>query len=194
MASTPNLRERTRRAVRSEIASTAMRLFAEQGFDATTVDQIAAAAGISRRSFFHYFGTKEDLVLGDVAALGESVRAELEARPAEESAWTAIRAALMTLQSDGDPADDLAHARLCREAPSLRARKLEKYLYWQDLLAPDIQRRLGLPETEEPDHRARAFVATALTCLDVAVEAWTASGGTRDLVRLFDDAVAALRA
>ncbi len=194
MASTPNLRERTRRAVRSEIAATAMRLFAEQGFEATTVDQIAAAAGISRRSFFHYFGTKEDLVLGDTADLGESIRAVLEARPAEESAWSALRAALATLRSSDDPAADLAHARLCREAPSLRARKLEKYLHWQELLAPDIQRRLGLPATDRPDPRARAFVAAALTCLDVAVEAWCESDGEDDPVRLFDEAIATLRA
>ncbi|HEU5127542.1 MAG TPA: TetR family transcriptional regulator [Glycomyces sp.] len=194
MASTPNLRERTRRAVRSEIAATAMRLFAEQGFEATTVDQIAAAAGISRRSFFHYFGTKEDLVLGDTAGLGESIRDVLEARPAEESAWSALRAALMTLRSGDDPAADLAHARLCREAPSLRARKLEKYLHWQELLAPDVQRRLGLPATEAPDPRARAFVSAALSCLDVAVEAWCEADGEGDPVRLFDEAVAALRA
>src|SRR5690606_12363882 len=193
MGSTPNLRDRTRRAVRSEIAATAMRLFAEQGVDATTVDQNAAAAGISRRSFFHYFGTKEDLVIGDTADLGESIRAELESRPAEESAWTALRAALITLQERGTPAENLAHARLCHEAPSLRARKLEKYLHWQELLAPEVQRRLGLPESERPDPRARAFVAAALSCLDVAVDAWREAGGESDPVRLFDEAIAALR-
>ncbi|WP_026924405.1 TetR/AcrR family transcriptional regulator [Glycomyces arizonensis] len=194
MASAPNLRERTRRAVRAEIAATAMRLFEEQGFDATTVDQIAAAASISRRSFFHYFGTKEDLVLGDTEALGESVRAALEARPAEESAWTAIRAAFMTLRSTEDSADDLLLARLHHDAPSLRAKHLEKHLRWQELLAPDIQRRLGLPETETPDPRARAFVAAALACLDAALNAWCESGGELDPVRLFDDAIEAIRA
>jgi AcrR family transcriptional regulator len=194
MASEPTLRERTRRAVRAEIAATALRLFKEQGFDATTVDQIAAAAGISRRSFFHYFGSKEDLVLGDTAALGESVRAALEARPAEESAWEAIRAALIAMAGEeGVTDDDLALARLYQEAPSLRAKHLEKHLRWQELLAPDIQRRLGLPETETPDPRARAFVAAALACLDAAVDAWCDSDGELDPVRLFDEAVEAIR-
>ncbi|WP_411700038.1 TetR/AcrR family transcriptional regulator [Conyzicola sp.] len=191
----PTLRERTRRAVHAEITATAMRLFAENGFDATTVDQIAREAGISRRSFFHYFGSKEDLVLGDTVALGERVRVALEARPADESAWTALRGAFMVLQTDGLPnADELSLARLYHDAPSLRARHLEKHLRWQELLAPDVQRRLGLPETPHPDPRARALVAAALACLDAAVDAWYESGGTLDPVRLFDDAIATIRA
>ncbi|MBB0243609.1 TetR family transcriptional regulator [Streptomyces alkaliphilus] len=194
MVEPPSLRERKRRAVRTEITDTAMRLFAENGFEATTIDRIAAAAGISRRTFFHYFGSKEELVLGDTEALGESVRAALEARPVEESAWTAIREAFMTLRPPEDlPTVHLAIARMCHEVPSLRARHLEKHLRWQTLLAPDIQRRLGLPESPVPDPRARAFVAAALACLDAAVDAWAESGGTADPVRLFDEAVAVLR-
>ncbi|MET0956529.1 MAG: TetR/AcrR family transcriptional regulator [Cryobacterium sp.] len=189
------LRERTRRAVHAEITATAMRLFTENGFDATTVDEIAREAGISRRSFFHYFGSKEDLVLGNTVALGESVRAALEARPADEPAWVAIRAAFQVLQTNAMPSiDQFALARLYHEAPSLRAKHLEKHLRWQELLAPDIQRRLGLPATALPDPRARAFVAAALACLDAALDAWYESGGTADAVQLFDDAIATIRA
>lgn len=194
MAGLPPLRERTRRAVRAEIAATAIRLFKERGFDATTVDQIAAAAGISRRSFFHYFGSKEDLVLGDTDALGESVRDALQARPAEESAWEAIRAALMVLRPRADTAaEQLAIARLHHQAPSLRARHLEKHMRWQELLAPEIQRRLGLPDADPPDPRARAFVAAALACLDAAIDAWCESDGAADPIELFDGAIAAIR-
>ncbi len=179
----------------AEITRTAMALFVANGFDATTVDQIAAAAGISRRSFFHYFGSKEDVVLGDTDALGETVRAALEARPADESAWQAIRAAFLVLaESQGDLTEQLAVAHLYHDAPSLRARHLEKNLRWQELLAPDIQRRLGAPAGAAPDPRARAFVAAALACLDAAVDAWQESGGAADPAELFDQAVAALRA
>jgi AcrR family transcriptional regulator len=171
-----------------------MRLFLEKGFEETTIDQIAAAVGISRRSFFHYVGSKEDIVLGDTEALGLSVKAALEARPADESAWVAIRAALLTLQSpDSSVADQIALARLYHDAPSLRARHLEKHMRWQELLAPDIQRRLGLPHTASPDPRARAFVAAALACLDAAVDAWYGSGGKGDPVRYFDEAIEVLR-
>lgn len=194
MADTLTLRERARRAARAEIAVTAIQLFAENGFEATTVDQIASAVGISRRSFFHYFGSKEDLVLGDTDALGESVRAALEARPEGESAWEAIRGAFQFLrESAGSPEEQLTLAGLHHEAPSLRARHLEKHLRWQGLLAPEIQRRLGLPASPEPDPRAQAFVAAALACLDAAVDAWYRSGGTDDLERLFDEAVTTLR-
>ncbi|MFJ2228675.1 TetR/AcrR family transcriptional regulator [Streptomyces halstedii] len=194
MADTPTLRERARRAARAEIAATAVQLFAENGFEATTIDQISAAVGISRRSFFHYFGSKEDLVLGDTDALGESVRAALEARPDGESAWEAVRAAFLVLrQAGGGPAEQLTLAGLHHETPSLRARHLEKHLRWRDLLAPEIQRRLGLPASQEPDPRAQAFVAAALACLDAATNAWYRSGGTDDLERLFDEAVATLR-
>ncbi|MCK1816320.1 TetR/AcrR family transcriptional regulator [Streptomyces sp. XM4011] len=194
MADTPTLRERARSAARAEIAATAVRLFAEHGFEATTVDQIAAAVGISRRSFFHYFGSKEDVVLGDTDALGETVRAALEARPPEESAWTAIREAFKELRRRaGSEKEQLILAGIHDQAPSLRARHLEKHLRWQELLAPEIQRRLGLPPSPDPDPRALAFVAAALACLDAAVDAWYRSGGTDDIERLFTDAVATLR-
>ncbi|WP_399892188.1 TetR/AcrR family transcriptional regulator [Streptomyces sp. BBFR51] len=194
MADTPTLRERARRAARAEITATAIQLFAENGFEATTIDQITTAVGISRRSFFHYFGSKEDLVLGDTEALGESVRAALEGRPEDESAWTAVRAAFLTLQPpESSPEERFVLVRIHHEAPSLRARHLEKHLRWQTLLAPDVQRRLGLPATPDPDPRALAFVAAALACFDAAVDAWYRSGGADDPERLFDEAVATIR-
>jgi len=193
--SAPTLRERTRRAVHAEITETALRLFAEQGFDATTVDQIARAAGISRRSFFHYFGSKEDVVLGDLEALGQQVRAALEARPATETAWEALREAFKTLRGpDTEAVTRLQVAHMYADAPTLRARHLEKHLRWQELLAPDIERRLGVPPGSTADPRARAVIAAALACLDTAVEAWRRSDGAADPVELFDQAVAAVRA
>jgi len=184
--------------VRAEITETAMRLFAEQGFDTTTIEQIAASAGISRRSFFRYFGAKEDIVLGDVAALGQKVRIALAARPPEEGAWTALRAAFLSLRdpdatSQASTQAELAVAKMYHSAPSLRARHLEKHLSWQELLAPDVERRLGVAGGPTPDPRARAVIAAALACLDIAVDAWRASDGTADVVQLFDEVVAAVR-
>ena len=188
------LRERTRRAIQAEITATALRLFSERGFDRTTIEQIAANAGISRRSFFRYFDTKEDIVLGDLAALGLRVRDALEARPAGEGAWEALRAAFTALRTPGQTDEAvLATSRIYADAPSLRARHLEKHRTWQKLLAPDIQRRLGLPDRDPPDPRAIALVASALACLDTAVDEWTRLDGHADLEQLFDEAVAAVR-
>ncbi len=190
----PSLRERARRGVQAEITDIAVRLFVKQGFDATTIEQIAAAAGISRRSFFRYFGAKEDIVLGDVAALGQKVKTALEARPACELAWSAMREAFVSLRDpDASPRAELAMAKIYHDSPSLRARHLEKHLSWQELLAPDIERRLGVTSGPTPDPRARAVIAAALACLDIALDAWRASDGTADVVQLFDAAVVAVR-
>jgi AcrR family transcriptional regulator len=185
---------RTRRAVHAEISRTAMELFLRHGFEATTIDDIAAAAGISRRSFFRYFGTKEDIVLGDLAAQGELIRRELEARPATEDAWTALLNALRDAPRPGqDEATTLKISKMLYGTPSLRARSIEKHLQWQALLTPEIRRRLGVAPNDEHDLRADAIVACVLSCLDVAGEAWTRGDGRESLEELVMSAVAAVR-
>src|SRR5262245_3911835 len=117
------LRERTRRAVRTELMATAMDLFAARGYDSCTIDEIAAAAGLSRRSFFRYFSSKEEVVLGNLDALGDAVAARLAERPESEPAWTALRAAfaLLVERNDGDPARSLTLLRMLADTPVLRA-------------------------------------------------------------------------
>ena len=189
------LRERTRRAVRAEIGGAAMRLFLEQGFDATTMEQIANEAGISRRSLFRYFGTKEDIVLGNLVEAGMAVRDALEARPPSEPPWEALRAALesLTLDPGYSPERTLRISKMLYGTPSLRAGHLEKQLRWQELLVPNIRMRLGAAGDYETDPRAQAIVACALTCLDVASEIWTRRDGEEDFGQLYDRAVAAVR-
>lgn len=196
---TSGLRERTRRIVQAEIGKTAMSLFLERGFEVTTMEQIAQEAGISRRSLFRYFGTKEDIVLGHLVETGIVVRDALEARPASEPPWEALRAALESIILDPEysPERSLKMSRMLYETPSLRAGHLEKQLRWQELLVPNIQKRVdketGGASLDAPDPRAQAIVACALTCLDVANEVWTRSDGKEDPARLYDEAVAAVR-
>jgi AcrR family transcriptional regulator len=190
-----SLWSRTRNAVYGEITRTAMELFLTRGFDATTIDDIAAAAGISRRSFFRYFGTKEDVVLGDLIASGDLIRQALEARPDSEDPWTALRNALNSVKETAyEPEVVLKTFRMIHEVPSLRARKIEKHLEWRALLTPEVRRRLGADPSDPTDVRADALVATAVTCLDVAGEAWIRVDGSVPLEDLFDAAVAAVRA
>ncbi|MER6808759.1 TetR family transcriptional regulator [Spirillospora sp. NPDC000708] len=185
---------RTRQAVHAEVARIAMELFLERGFEATTIDDIAAAAGISRRSFFRYFGTKEDIVLGDLAAQGERIRERLLARPDHEDAWTALLNALRDAPRPGrDEATTLKISKMLYGTPSLRARSIEKHLHWQELLTPEIRRRLGRAPGDEHDLRAAAIVACVLACLDVAGEAWTRSDGAEPLEELVLAAVTAVR-
>ncbi|CAN5246228.1 TetR family transcriptional regulator [soil metagenome] len=195
MRSEESLWARSRRAAYDEITAVAMRLFLEQGFDNTTIDQIAATAGVSRRSFFRYFGTKEDIVLGNLAGQGESARDALEAIPLTVGPWEALRTALgMVKALDDDPQVTLKISRMMHETPSLRARSIEKHLHWQSLLVGNIRARLGLDPDDTSDPAADAIFAAAIACLDVAGEIWTRGGGQEDLGLLYDRAVAALRA
>ncbi|MBB3675818.1 TetR/AcrR family transcriptional regulator [Modestobacter versicolor] len=193
---TPGLWSRTRRAVHDEVVGTALDLFTNQGFEATTVDQIVAATGLSRTSFFRYFGSKEDLVLGDTTQTRLDFSAALRARPQEEGPWEALRAAALTLPgADLAPDRALTVAKLIRTSPALRARSLEKHQQWQDSLVPVLQERLaGEPNAAaSSDLAARAVVAAALSCLQTATEVWAERDGRGTLGELYDQAIAAVR-
>ena len=175
-----------------------MPLFLDNGFEATTVDQVVEVAGISRRSFFRYFATKEDVVLGDLLDRGRRVQAELARRPAGETPWEAVRGALLVLRDEVpmSGAVELQMARMLHGSPSLRARRLEKQLGWQELLVPALAQRLDATGVDGPaaEHRAAAIVASALVCLDTATETWLRRDGAASLEDLWDEAVAAVRA
>ena len=195
MSTEPTLWQRSRQAAYAEIISVAMRLFLDQGFEQTTIDQIASTAGISRRSFFRYFGTKEDIVLGDLANQGELVRQALEQVPSTVGPWEALRQALHAVDAlKVERGDMLKISRMMYGTPSLRARSIEKHLHWQALLVPDIRRRLGLADDDVTDPGPGAIVASAIACLDAAGELWTSADGRGDLGALYDRAVAAVRA
>lgn len=189
---TSRLWARTRRRAYAEITSVAMELFLAKGFEQTTIDEIVSAAGISRRSFFRYFGTKEDVVLSHFVAEGAVLRAALEGRPDDEDVWTALRAAILSLEeSAGDQQRMLAVSRMLYRTPSLRARSIEKHLRWYDHLMPEVQRRLG--HGADGTLRARAVVGCVVTCLDLAGEAWTDDDAARPLSHYLDAALDAVR-
>jgi AcrR family transcriptional regulator len=188
-----SLRERTRAAMRAEVSDVAFRLFAEQGFENTTVEQIAAAAGLSRTTFFRYFGTKEEVVLGRVGEFGRQVADALAARPAEEGPWYALRRAfdVITEAGPGRPGSPADMMRLLSQACLLMTRHWEKTQGWQSMIAPEVARRLGGPDPVT-DMRANALTAAAIACLDAATDAWIATGGTASLPDLADQAMGCL--
>jgi AcrR family transcriptional regulator len=190
------LRERTRRAVQIEVAAVAMDLFARQGFEQTTVDQIVAAAGMSPRSFFRYFGTKEGLVLGTEEAIGQVVADALAERPIDESPWVAVRRAFDVLveRNDADAPRNLILRRMLAEAPSLRAGQLQKRAKWPQLLAPHLISRLpSRSDAAGLDPRPEAIAAAALACLDLAESSWVKLDGSVSFGRLVDQTMSAVR-
>jgi AcrR family transcriptional regulator len=183
------LRERTRRAVRAELAELAVGLFVERGFDATTVDDIAAAAGLSRRSFFRYFPSKEDVVFGDAEDVAGRVAAAVAARPADEPPWECLRAVLREWHEPIRAArSDPAVLRLIESTPALRARLHVKREQMRERIAGALLERGGVD----------AFTADLLTgaagaALEAADRAWLRADGAADRADLLDRAFAALR-
>ena len=186
------IREQTRTVVRSLLARTAIELFGAKGFDNTTLDEVAAAAGVSRRTLFNYFRNKEDLALSGLDEQGELIAARLAERPADEDAWTALRSAFQVLEEiDMSAEGRLEFITLLFGNDSLRAGHAEKQARWQDLFAPHIEPRL--PDSDRRTLQARAIAAAAIVCLQAANEEWVRLGGQADMFDLYDTAVHAIR-
>jgi AcrR family transcriptional regulator len=184
------LRDITRDAVRSRIAAVAIARFDADGFDRVTVEQVAAEAGISARSFHRYFPAKEDAVIGDPARHRDALAAAFRDRPSDEPVWTALREAFAAMLTHGgdDPETGRRSVRVMISTPSLRARNLEKHQAWADALTPLVLERL---RGADIDLRARTVVQAALACFDVSITTWAT--GEDDVVgilrRSFDSLV-----
>jgi AcrR family transcriptional regulator len=182
--------ERKRLLVRSELAEAAVKLLADQGFEETTVDQIVAAVGMSRRTFSRYFDSKEDVIVHMLAEAGVRLCAELNARPADEPPAVALRRALsvFTSMSVGNPAKTLRVSRLILHTPALLARFLERQSQWQAEMTGILALRAGL----DPDVDLRPAVAAgvALTAFQAALRRWVDSDGSESLDEVVDQALA----
>lgn len=192
METTVGLRERKKQRTRVELTDAAFRLFAERGFDETTIEDIVEQVEVSPRTFFRYFDSKEDVVIGFFDDLGLELRATLAARPSEEPSFTALRAALGTLIDLYEERRErvVAAKRLAHETPSIRARLLDKHARWENGVTEELVTRLGGDLSQEPSMRLLA--AVALAAFSTAVSAWCTSGGREDLHFLVDDALGAV--
>ncbi|PJE96646.1 TetR family transcriptional regulator [Streptomyces carminius] len=140
------LRERKKIRTRQAIRQAAYRLFAEQGYDSTPVDQIAEAAEVSPSTVFRYFPTKEDIVLAD--GHDPVTVAALRGRPAGEPPVRAVREALYSTVGEAyraDPAEMYLRARLIRDVPAVRARLAEHTEITGRRLREVLSERTGRP-------------------------------------------------
>jgi AcrR family transcriptional regulator len=186
------IHERKRQAVRSYLSEVALRLLTDRDFESVTVDEIAAAAGVSRRSFFRYFASKEDVVLQFLDQMAERLRDAVVARPAHESPVTAVHAALRPQVAAyvADADRTLAVVRLLQRSPALRARELESRQRMRELVAEAIGRRLGLDH--RADLRPRLLAGVALVPFDVAITTWVEGRAEADIHAILDAATAGL--
>lgn len=186
----PGLRERNKARTRAEIRRQAMRLFRDQGYASTTVEQIAAAAEVSQSTFFRYFPSKEDVVLRD--ELDPLVFEAFVAAPPELTPIQAFRAAIRTVVQGLSPqqqAEEWDRHRLTQSVPELRARNLDALTQAMGLLSRAVAQRVGRRHDEVA---VRAFVG-ALVGVGLAV-LLDEDPGPAGYLELFDAGLAQLEA
>jgi mycofactocin system transcriptional regulator len=165
-------------------------LFERQGFEQTTVDDIASAAGIGRRTFFRYFGSKNDVPWGDFEAELARMRRRLAETPPQAPLMDAIREAIVDFNRM--PAGQWpAHRRrmtFILGVPALQAHSTLRFAAWRQVIADFTAQRTGqAPDALLPQAIGHAMLGVAVA----AYEQWLASPGA-DLCELLDQAVRAL--
>jgi AcrR family transcriptional regulator len=184
-----NLVARRTDRVRRELAAAAAQLFEENGYDATTVEDIAAAVEVSPRTFYRLFPTKGDVIIGMVRTRWSDVVTELGERPADEPLVTSLEAVLVAKVEEVDPKALRSFEELLARNTQLRARWLEETRRNQDLLAEVLARRMSLvPESLQ----IQLVAAAILTTLRTSLEVWSASSSDFGAASTLREAMAML--
>ncbi|MEX2100750.1 MAG: TetR family transcriptional regulator [Acidimicrobiia bacterium] len=183
---TVSLRERKKAETREALASAALRLAVELGPDRVTVDEIAHAAGVSPRTFFNYFATKEDAILGNTSASAPRLLEQLIARPDDELPLDAIRAAMHASVDhlQADPDEWIARSRLVRKDPSLSIRYAARLAALERELVLEIARRTGLDADRDP--YPGVIAGATMASARVALTIWQERGPKGSLSALLD--------
>jgi AcrR family transcriptional regulator len=187
----PGLRERKKIRTRQAIRHAAYRLFAEQGYDATSVDRIAHEAEVSPSTVFRYFPTKEDIVLTD--EYDPLIHDALLARPADEAPVTALRNAMLGIfeqaarQEPGrEPAESHQRMQLVLNVPALRARMTEHMAVTGRLLVRALAERTGLPTDS---FELRVCTGALLGAMAEAMFLWGEGGSEEEMIGAVDRAL-----
>lgn len=182
-------REQKKRDTRQAIRNAALDLAMENGLKNLTVEAIAQTAGVSPRTFFNYFPSKEDALVTQAAESSEQVRRLLLARPVHELPMTALHNALLESDYFGtDPVDRdrlLARQRLTQQHPSLMAHHLGKVAMLERSFADALAERMDV--TIDKDMHPELLAAIAMSAIRVAVRRWVVQGSD-SLYELLDEA------
>ncbi|MDI3408061.1 TetR/AcrR family transcriptional regulator [Streptomyces cavernicola] len=176
----PGLRERKKIKTRAAIRRATYELIAQQGYEATTVEQIAAAAEVSPSTVIRYFPAKEDIVLGD--GHDPAADAALRARPADEPVLDSLRHVIedrlrTVLDDPAERTELLLRARLIREVPAVRARFHESLADTARLVRPVVAERTG---RDADDLKVRVFTAAVIGSLVETVQHWAEHARAHD--------------
>ena len=186
----PGLRERKRQRTLSEIQKVALDLFLRQGYEATTIEQIAEEAEVSPSTVFRYFPTKEDLILSD--EYDPLILASIAAGPPGESPVAAVRRALAGTFGElnlEEHSDMFARGRLMLGVPELRARLWDSLHQNEAVLCEVFSASTG---RRADDFELRVAVGAIVGALMTALGDWIEGGGRTDMLELLDRALGLL--
>lgn len=186
------LRERKKKATRDQLVEAAFKLFAERGFDEVSAAEIAAAVGVSERTFFRYFPVKEDVMFPDAGEKRSHVQQLLAEIPPDLSLVDGVRRALVAMshEYEGSQGIMLQQARLVAGTPSLQVYVLQREQEWVEEFASAIAARMNLDEGN--DLRPELAAAMIVTAFRVVLGRWLRSGGEGEMPKMLDQALAFL--
>jgi AcrR family transcriptional regulator len=187
------LRERKKARTREAIIDAALDLFGRKGFEATTIEDIAAAADVSPRTFFRYFDSKVDLVMAHNEAHGDKIGPLIAARPATEGPLEALRQVVqqMLLERLAEPSV-VREFQVMMSSPTLRKMAREHFYEEEAELISAFAARLG---TGDDDLTANVMASAAAATIWTVVERWLAGGKEVErLPSMIDEAFALLEA
>ncbi|OHV80734.1 TetR/AcrR family transcriptional regulator [Rhizobium sp. LCM 4573] len=185
------LRERKRRETLQRITDAGIRLFIEKGYEATTLDAIAAAAGISRRTFFYYFKSKDEILLSLQSGVGDMIVDALREVPRGRRPLDAIREAVVKVCALIPTDDMIAIDRLMRSSEAVQARKQASYVQQEKALFAALRERWPDPQREAG---LRLVAMLAIGAMRLASDAFNREGGRRSMAELLQEAFDALQA
>ena len=190
-----SLRDNKKLQTRAALGSAALRLFRVEGFDRTTVDAIAAEAGVSRTTFFRYYPTKEAVVFDRGRQIGEVFRRWIAERPRDENPLEAFEGALLALAREAREDSDMARESLEMEElfernPALRRRQSEHTQEQIALVAQALADRDG--RSVGAEHKLAAGIGLVVS--EAVRDVWHASRATADVEALLKDHFATIRA
>src|SRR4029453_9034843 len=187
-----SLRDRKKDRTRRTLQAEAVRLFTQQGFQATTIEEIAAAAEVAPRTFFRYFSSKEEVVFWSEhqPMLAEFVAARPDHEPAAEALRRGLVDGLASF-SDQDRPRLLERSKLACRTPALQPRWRQQQAHLAAGMAALLADRLG---TRPDDLEVRAIAAAIAAALFVAIEEWQAHDGQEDLGGLIERALGSVLA
>ncbi|BBK43794.1 TetR family transcriptional regulator [Allostella vacuolata] len=191
MTTNEGLRERKRRETLQRITDAGIRLFIEKGYEATTLDEIAAAAGIARRTFFYYFKSKDEILLSLQSGMGAMLVEALKRAPGDKRPLRAIRDAVVAVCARV-PADDMIVIdRLMRSSEAVQARKQASYVQQEQALFAALRERWPDPGRETG---LRLVAMLAIGTIRLSLDAFNREGGSRPVAVLLHEAFDALEA